>query len=199
MAMEREKLTTWLAAQIEERGWTIRELGRRAGVSHTAVARAVSGESTPNADTCIGLARALGAEPEWVLRLAGRLPPLPPEVANERELISLYRSLPPDRREAALDAIRGLAGRVQPLPSPREPGEVPPALDVRLIAQGNVRPMTDEQWTATKQYFEQIWDMAPPQLKSWVGYMIAAATARVTGEEREEILPCEEDAAGLDR
>jgi len=108
MAMEREKLSTWLAAQIEEKGWTIRELGRRAGVSHTAVARAVSGETTPNADTCISLARALGAEPEWILRLAGRLPPLPPEVANEQELINLYRRLDPARCKAALSMMRGL-------------------------------------------------------------------------------------------
>ncbi|MGD8499775.1 MAG: helix-turn-helix transcriptional regulator [Phycisphaerales bacterium] len=101
-------MTTWLAMQIEEKGWTIRELGRRAGVSHTAVAKAVSGETVPSADTCINLARALGVQPEWVLRLAGRLPPLPPQVANERELLHLYRNLNAPERMFILNALRGV-------------------------------------------------------------------------------------------
>lgn len=116
LAMTKENLSTWLAKQVETRGWSLRELARRASVSHTAIARAVSGETTPDANTCVGIARALGEQPEHVLRLAGYLPSLPPEATEEKEVISIFRSLPRHRRESALAMLRGLGGRTSPPP-----------------------------------------------------------------------------------
>jgi hypothetical protein len=80
-------------------------------VSHTNVNNVLNDRARPSADFCLSLAEVFGKNPESVLRLAGRLPPLLPEVENEQELIKLYRELDDVRRRAALDAMRGMAHR----------------------------------------------------------------------------------------
>lgn len=72
-----QELITWVKAELTDRGWSHRELARRAGVSQTAVSGTLSGERNPGADFCIKLAKAFDETPERLLRLAGILPPLP--------------------------------------------------------------------------------------------------------------------------
>jgi transcriptional regulator with XRE-family HTH domain len=111
------KLSTWLANEIETRGWSIRELSRRAGISHTTVADVISQQRIPTWDFCAAIAGALDKSPEDVFRLAGLLPPLPPAVKEEREAIGLLRNLSPDLRAAALRMLRSLQPETAPPPS----------------------------------------------------------------------------------
>lgn len=57
---------------------------------------------------CLGIARVLGAPPEAVFRRAGLLPPVPPAVADEDELVHIFRRLPATLRSAVLLMVRAL-------------------------------------------------------------------------------------------
>lgn len=88
----------------------MRELARRAGVSHTPITKTISGETKPSPDVCRGIARALGEPPEDILRRAGHLPPAPPLVNEEKEAGQILRRLPANVRAAVMTMLRGLNG-----------------------------------------------------------------------------------------
>jgi transcriptional regulator with XRE-family HTH domain len=79
--METE-LTPWLIRELDTRGWSQRELGRRAGISQTTVSQVLSYQRQPTWDFCASIARAFRVPEDEVFRLAGLKPPLPPAVAN---------------------------------------------------------------------------------------------------------------------
>jgi transcriptional regulator with XRE-family HTH domain len=107
-----DKLSTWIVREIEQRGWSHRELARRAGVSQTAVSGTLSGDRKAGADFCIKVAQALGESPEKVLRLAGILPASTSEDdPTFTELTDLARTLTPKQRREVLHYIRFLLHR----------------------------------------------------------------------------------------
>jgi len=119
--MRDDKLATWLSEQLRMRSWSARELARQAGVSHTIINHILAETKTATADMCIKIAKALGEEPEIVLRIAGKMPRLPPEVEDEREYVAMYRKLEPRLRDMVKASIRGLLGQsVTITPSVRE-------------------------------------------------------------------------------
>ena len=71
------ELTTWLSTELERRGWSIRELARRANISHTWIANVLSGQRPASWDFCAAIAQALLKQPEEVFRLASLLPNRP--------------------------------------------------------------------------------------------------------------------------
>ena len=91
----------WLIRQVEARGWSYRELSRRAGLSPSAVSKVVSRERNPGFDFCVNIAKPLGMEPEEVLRLAELLPPLPgiDGDASIAKTVDVMRRLRPQVRE----------------------------------------------------------------------------------------------------
>lgn len=107
-----DKLSTWIVREIEQRGWSHRELARRAGVSQTAVSGTLSGDRKAGADFCIKVAQALGEPPEKALRLAGILPPLVSEDAPTfSDLMDIARNMSPQQRREALNFMRFLYQR----------------------------------------------------------------------------------------
>lgn len=102
------KFRAWLSEELTRRGWSHNELGRRAGISQTAVSNVLSGNRNPGADFCVKIAQALDESPEKVLRLAGILPALPASENDTQEAIDIVKSLPPDRLKQALDFLRYL-------------------------------------------------------------------------------------------
>lgn len=90
-------------------------------------------QRNPGFDFCVGIARAFGEQPEKVLRLAGLLPPVPPEVAEEHEIRDLVRSLPHHERQNALAMLRGLAGKAAPSPAPAR-RDIQPTTDLERAA-----------------------------------------------------------------
>lgn len=105
--MEKD-FVAWLIAEIEKRGWTNSELARRAGLVPSTISMVLSEQKRPGLDFCVGIGRALGEPPEKILRLAGLLPPLPPAVEEEKEIIDIVRSLSPEGRAFILRMLRGL-------------------------------------------------------------------------------------------
>jgi len=144
LSFMKDTLSTWLNTELRERGWTERELARRAGLSHTAINNALSGQYKTRLDTYRGIAHAFEMSLEDVFRAAGVLPPLLPPVAEEEEMIALFRGLPPTQRAAALYMLRGLDAHHEPAHAPRREAEItdyttakPPVTRESLVARLN--------------------------------------------------------------
>ena len=103
-----DTLETWLATELEKRGWSIREAARRAGISHMPFTSILSGQGNPGLVAYKGIARAFDMPLEEVLRIAGELPTNPPPVRDEDEVLHLYRQVDPADRACLRRALRGL-------------------------------------------------------------------------------------------
>ncbi len=111
MVTTMDNFLVWLNNKIRENDWSQRELAKRAGISHSAIANVMSGLREPTLDFCKAMAKAFNERPETVLRIAGLLPTSVALVDDldeeEGELIELWRSVPPgDAREFLIRLVR---------------------------------------------------------------------------------------------
>lgn len=102
----------WLTKEMEERGWSQRELARRAKINYTTVSKVMAGQARVTYNFCAAISKPLGKEPIEVFRIAGLLPPSGGKMnelsQDERELIEAYRELTPKARRFASGFIKGL-------------------------------------------------------------------------------------------
>lgn len=100
----------WLTEELENRGWSIRELARRASTSHTTISQVLSLQREPTWEFCAQIAGALEIPPETVFRKAGLLPSVSSTQLQEYEdVIRALASLPDGPvRDEALEAIRAI-------------------------------------------------------------------------------------------
>jgi transcriptional regulator with XRE-family HTH domain len=97
--MRMEALRDWLTEECNRRNLSWREASVRAGVYPGAVSAIMNGQR-PGLEVCKAMARSFGTPPEYVLRLAGHLPPqvdpadIDPELRHTAdELLALWRRL----------------------------------------------------------------------------------------------------------
>jgi len=110
------EFSAWFNKEVQERGWTFREVARRGGINNSTISLVASEQRNPGLSFCVRVAHAFGMRPERVLRIAGLLPPLPPPVAEEDEVMVAFRRLGPTDRDALIRMLRGLsAGGTVPL------------------------------------------------------------------------------------
>lgn len=111
MTNDHTEFINWVNTNLQEQGWSIRELARRARISHVTIVNFLNGNRNPGEKLCHGLARAFKVPPTQILQMAG-LDPIPPDMHdrpdNERELISYYRSLDNRGRRSILILARAL-------------------------------------------------------------------------------------------
>jgi transcriptional regulator with XRE-family HTH domain len=105
--------TEWLKQELKSRAWSQNELARRAGISQFAVSSVLSGKRKPGATFCVKVAQAFRASPVYALQLAGILPEdtkLPAGIDDEavKEILTIARNLPPEKRAEALRYLRFL-------------------------------------------------------------------------------------------
>lgn len=103
-----DDMATWLTEELRARGWSMREMARRVGVSHTAIVNIAHGRARPSAGLCREIARVLRVPPEHVFRLAGLLPPDPPESPSLVEANFLFAQLCEDEQDILLTMMRAL-------------------------------------------------------------------------------------------
>jgi transcriptional regulator with XRE-family HTH domain len=103
LSMKSNEFSDWLSGEVETRGWSFRELSRRAGVSSSAVSQVVTQTTFPGPSFCNGVARAFGLPPETVFRKAGLLPPLAEDARLYRELTEAVGRLSADGRKDVLE------------------------------------------------------------------------------------------------
>jgi len=102
LSMTSINFSDWLRVEVENRGWSFRELGRRAGLSSGAVSQVITGANFPGPEFCNGVARALGVPPERVFREAGLLPAVIIGTDNDekkKELDEYWRYLTGEERD----------------------------------------------------------------------------------------------------
>ncbi len=104
------ELTSWLAAEIDRKGWSLDVLDHKAGLSPGTASKVMSGTATAGWEFCLKVSWALDVSPEMLFHLAGLLPDLPTSIKEEIEAISLLRSLPPDIRSSVMTILSALAG-----------------------------------------------------------------------------------------
>jgi transcriptional regulator with XRE-family HTH domain len=125
---------TWLTHQMDERDWNNTDLARRASVVPSTVSMIVSGQKRPGLAFCKGVAKAFGVSPEYVLRLAGQLPPVSPsplaDIPYLQEIAERVSKRSPERQRRFMAAVLTLleseetARDVDQTPVLREPTEV---------------------------------------------------------------------------
>lgn len=109
------KLYKWITAELEQRGWSNNELGRRADISSGHISQIMSGQRPVTFEICLSLAKAFGERPEKILRLAGLLPQSSGKMDDldkeEAELIQIRRKLSRPRQIAMLETARAIFDR----------------------------------------------------------------------------------------
>jgi transcriptional regulator with XRE-family HTH domain len=122
MAFMGTELALWLNEQVSVRGWTLRQVARKSGLSHTTVVDIANGQrANPEIGTVTRLAKAFGADPVELCRVAGILPQrrLIGEGRADYDLgedddvrlIRLYRELPEDEKGFVMELVERLSGR----------------------------------------------------------------------------------------
>lgn len=96
----------WLLCELEKRGWSQNELGRRAGLTSGTISNAINGVRTPTNDTLKSIARALKVPKETVFREAGVLPSVPDRTEQQVLLIHLFESMTDQQREMLISQAR---------------------------------------------------------------------------------------------
>lgn len=116
LIMGSKEFTTWLSEEVKQRGWTFRELGRRAGLSSGAISKVMTGATDSTWEFCAKIAEAMEMSSVDVFRQAGLLPPIPEARRREFERITdILATLPEgplyEEATAAIAAIAESARR----------------------------------------------------------------------------------------
>lgn len=184
---ESNDFVSWVANYKEQYGWSDSELARRIGVHPSTVSRILNRERKVSYDFCLGIARVLNMPIEDILRRAGLLPPIPPAVAETREVERLFNALPPERRLIILDILRGMVGIQRTLP----PGidlNGPLTDEIRRQIAAWLKPalMDKAAWQSTVERYNQLFDATPDALKPGLIYGIGHAVAEIISRRKNE-------------
>jgi len=109
--MTNTQFADWLILEVEKRGWSYRELGRRAELSASTISKVITGASLAGKDFCTGVARALGFPPELVFRKAGLLPPTTDVPATVTQVAYLVAQLDESDQHDVIAMIEALLER----------------------------------------------------------------------------------------
>jgi transcriptional regulator with XRE-family HTH domain len=116
LSMESKEFTDWLTKEVKQRGWSFRELGRRASLSSGAISKVTTGMIDPTWEFCAKIADALDVPTVDVFQRAGLLPKMPETRRREFERITdILAALPEgpiyEETTAAIAAIAESARR----------------------------------------------------------------------------------------
>jgi transcriptional regulator with XRE-family HTH domain len=103
-------LASWMRRQLARNEWTAADLARRVGMSAGRISEWLSGKRQPNPASCLRIADAFNADPDYVLALAGhRIPPPEPQPDDPRtDLIAML-----NRVQLTPDRLAGLEGTLR--------------------------------------------------------------------------------------
>jgi transcriptional regulator with XRE-family HTH domain len=96
-----EYLVKWITDRLTENSWSMRELSRRSGITHSYISKVLSGKVEPGAKFYLGVAQAFELSIEALQSLDEGLP-FPPDDAVCDELVAIVNKLPPAVRREVL-------------------------------------------------------------------------------------------------
>ena len=91
---------------MDKNGWGVRELGRRAGLSHTLISNIINLGEQPTFDTCVALAPVLELTPLTLIYMAGLLPKPPEWKPKLEEAVALFGNMPDGEQDDLLTYMR---------------------------------------------------------------------------------------------
>jgi len=100
------KLIDWITKEINLRGWSVRELARRAYLSHATINGVLTEKAGAGPDFCTGIARAFRVPPDQVFRLAGLLPTVIIDKEEDANLLDYFHYMDPGDRVRLLAIAR---------------------------------------------------------------------------------------------
>jgi len=190
-----DQFWAWVEEEIEARDLSYHAIERLARLSNAAVSKPARSRTAPSTLVCVGIAQVFGLTPESVMRRAGLLPPVPPAVEEEEELVQVFRRLPPNVRSILVLMVRAL----RPLQSPPPP--------VRSVEAVRARREDDDDDLLSRQLIEAFLDL-PPGLQRIAmdeveqAQQHMASLARIIGLEEDQTdydqAPREEAAGSQD-
>lgn len=101
--------SSWLAGELNTRGWTQSKLARKSNLSSAMISLLLQGHRGLGAEGAIAIADALGFPSELVFRKAGLLPPKPQADRMLAKLTTIYHSLIEADRTKLLKVAQALA------------------------------------------------------------------------------------------
>lgn len=103
-------LTDYLKEELENRGWSIRNLAGKAEMSSSGLSAMLRGKSQPTAETLARLAEVLSIDKSHLLRLTGYLDTTKEEEMDAASIYIAQRldKLPTETREKAVQAINSV-------------------------------------------------------------------------------------------
>ena len=105
-----KRLSNWISEELSNKGWSGRELARRANISHTTVLDVVKGKRRPTWDFCASIAPVLGKNPAEVFALAD-LMRVYDEDNTLKEITQTSKQLTIEERQDALKYLYYLLSR----------------------------------------------------------------------------------------
>jgi len=120
------ELRDLIQKEMNQRNLSIRGFAKLVGVSHPTIVTVLNGEE-PSYDLCKKLAPVLHIPLESLLRIAGLLPPAPPDTEYEEQILYLLRQLSPQEQEEILELLRFKTERQKAAESKAKSREKPPA------------------------------------------------------------------------
>ncbi|MFN8489877.1 MAG: helix-turn-helix transcriptional regulator [Caldilineaceae bacterium] len=85
-------MSVFLNEELNKRGWSQRELARRANLSPTSISEVMASKRGPGKRFCQAVAKALQVPPERIFQAAGIIDP-PPTTQLFTELTTIAKSL----------------------------------------------------------------------------------------------------------
>jgi transcriptional regulator with XRE-family HTH domain len=97
-----------MRSQLTRQEWTAADLARRTGISPSRISDWLAGKRRPSSESCLRLADAFNADPDYVLALAGHREPTEPLAPDDPRshiiaLVKRVRMTP--TQAAALEAM----------------------------------------------------------------------------------------------
>ena len=86
-------LIDWLNERLNEKGWSQRQLARRAGISSATISEVMSDKRRPTWEFCHAIASALGVPPGVVFREAGLMTSPALDDATARQVLDTLEVL----------------------------------------------------------------------------------------------------------
>ena len=116
-------LIDWIHKGLAREEWSLRKLGKEAGISHSTISLVLSEQQQPTTDFCIAIAKAFKVSPMITLALAGIIPPLDDEETTFRELWHHVRRLGYKDRVRLIQIAREWSKEEPPEPPQQEEPE----------------------------------------------------------------------------
>lgn len=111
--MEEDKFPTWLNGELKKRGWSQRELARRAKISSGTISNLISGMRGRGIDSLTSIAEAFEMPPEEIFRIAGVFSSAPSDTEYHEQLNHIIEHLPITEKNMLMEYAKFLLTRIK--------------------------------------------------------------------------------------